>query len=517
MKTKFALLCLFLLAAALAASAAPVSPQPEFGGVLKATINSDPASLDPMLEGSESEQIPAGHIFETALATDREGNVHPCVCTVEMKDDGSVIILSVRDGLKFHNGAAVTVEDVKASTDRWLANVKFAKSHVGSKLKSLEIVDGKLVFTFDKPAPLALTAIATWDRGLYVLPKSVCEKYPDAKIENADLIGTGPYKFKDHQPDRFVVLEKFKDYLPFESDAAGLAAPKRGYVDELRFYPVSDKTARITGVQTGEYDIGIGVPSNMLAEMGKNPKLRVEIKELGIMPVAVFNFKTGPCSDVNLRNAILACLDMDELMMAAQGDESLYYLNPSVMPKSSRWWTDESLGKYNRVDLAKAKQYLAASSWKKGTPLVFITTKANDYFYKTALMIQQMVKPIGLEIDLQVYDNPTLQQYRNQPDKFDIFSGGLTAKVDPSLIAFMEEGWAGFYSSEKKDHYYNILTTESDFDTRYKAWVEMTKVLYEELPVITFGERTVAVVARSNVRNLFDTTEKYYWNTWIEK
>ena len=514
MKTKIALLLMLLLTAAgFSAWAAPSEPQ--FGGVLKVTINGDPASLDPMLEGSENEQIPAGHIFETALTTDREGDIHAGVCTYEVKDGGKIIELSVRDGVKFHDGSAVTVYDVEASAARWLSNVRFAKSHVGGQLKSFEVVEGKLVLTFDKPAPLALTAIATWDRGLYVLPKSICEKYSDAKIENADLVGTGPYKFKDHQADRFVILEKFQDYVPYDGGGSGLAAAKQGYADEIRFYPVSDKTARITGVQTGEYDVGIGVPSNMLAEMKKDSKLRIEIKELGIMPCAVFNFSTGPCSDVNLRNAILACLDMDELMMAAQGDESLYYLNPSIMPKSSRWWTEESLGKYDKVDLKKAGEYLAASSYKKGTPLVFITTKGNDYFYKTALVIQQMVKPIGIEIDLQVYDNATLQQYRNQPDKFDIFSAGLTAKVDPTLVAFMEEGWAGFYSSEKKAHYYNILTSESDFDVRYQAWVDMTKVLYEELPVISFGERTVAVVSRSHVHDLFDTTQKYYWNTWI--
>ncbi len=517
MKTKLALLIMVLISlAASAALAGPSPSEPRFGGVLRATINSNPASLDPVLEGGENEQIPAGHIFETALTTGLEGSVYAGVCTYEVKNGGKTIELTLRDGVKFHDGSTVSIDDVKASADRWLANVNFAKSHVGKKLERLETVDNKLIFTFKEPAPLALTAISTWDRGLYIVPKSICEKYPNSKIENDDLVGTGPYAFKDYQVGRFVLLEKFKEYVPYESGGSGLAEAKQGYVDTLYFYPVSDKTARITGVQTGEYDVGIGVPSNMLETMRKDPKLNLEIKELGIMPVVVFNFKQGPCSDVNLRNAILSCLDMDELMMAAQGDESLYYLNPSVMQKSSRWWTDESLGKYDKVDLEKAREYLKASSYD-GKPLVFITTKANDYFYKTALVIQQMVKPIGVEIDLQVYDNPTLQQYRNQPDKFDMFSGGLTAKVDPTLIAFMAEGWAGFYSSEKKSHFYKILTTESDFETRYKAWVEMTKVLYEELPVITFGERNVAVVSRSGVHNLFDTTEKYYWNTWVSE
>ena len=511
---KFRLALVFVLLFAATACAAPA--QPQYGGVLKATINSNPASLAPILEGAEQEQIPASHVFETMLTTDIEGNIFPGVCTYEVKDDGNTIEMTLRPGVKFHDGSGLTAEDLKASAERWLANVRFAKTHVGAKLKELAIKDDKLVFTFSAPAPLALTAIATWDRGLYVMPKRICEKYAGEKIENEDLIGTGPYRFTEYQSGRFVRLDKYKDYQPYETGGSGLAAAKRGYVDTLYFYPVSDKTARITGVQTGEYDVGIGVPSNMLDSMAKDPKLKVEIRELGIMPCAIFNFREGPCTDANLRNAIMACLDMEELMMAAQGDERLYHLNPSVLQKSSRWWTDESLGKYNNVDLDKAREYLKASSYD-GRPLRFITTKANDYFYKTAMVIQQMVKPIGIEIDIQVYDNPTLQQYRMQPDKFDIFSAGLGSKVDPTLIAFLEEGWAGFYKSERKDHYYNLLATETDFDTRYKTWVELTKVIYDELPVICFGERTVAVVCQNYVNDLFETTQKYYWNTWVNK
>lgn len=505
---------IFAMTAAMTSGEEAARQAPRFGGVLKATINSNPASFDPMLESGEYELIPASHIFETALNTGIEGEIYDGLCTYEVRDGGLTLELTLRDRLKFHDGASVTAADLEASAKRWLANVAFAKAAVGGKLAAMEVADNGLIFTFKEAAPLALTAIGAWNRGLYVLPKGVCEKYPDGKIEKDGLVGTGPYVFKDYQIDRFVLLEKFRDYVPYASEGKGLAAPKQGYADSIYFYVVSDKTARITGVQTGEYDVAIGVPFNMIGTMRSDPALAVDVKEMGIMAGLVFNFREGPCSDVNLRNAILACLDMDDLMKAAQGDPSLYYLNPSVMQRSSRWWTDESLGKYNRVDLEKAREYVKASSYD-GRPLVFITTKANDYFYKTALLVQQMVKAAGIEVDVQVYDNPTLRQFRARSDKFDMFSAGLTAKGDPTLLAFMGDGWPGFYSSEKKDRYMGIMTSKSDFQDRFNAWVEMTGVLYEELPVITFGERNVAVVRRNNIHNLFETTEKYYWNTWI--
>ena len=115
-----------------------------------------------------------------------------------------------------------------------------------------------------------------------------------------------------------------------------MAAPKMAYCDEIYFYPVSDKTARITGVQTGEYDIGIGIPSNMIADLSTDPNLVVEMRDLGIFACMIFNNQSGPCTDKNLRNAILACLDMNELMLAAQGSADLYRLNPCYMMTSSQ-------------------------------------------------------------------------------------------------------------------------------------------------------------------------------------
>lgn len=487
--------------------------EPVYGGELHATINSDPTTLDNMMAGSEPEQIPSFHIYETALSSDASGDIWPGVCNYTFED--GVLTLTVRDGVTFHDGSACTINDVYASLQRWMANVKAGQKQIGDKADSIEVSGDSLVLTFSKPVPLALQTIAAYDQGLVILPAAICEKYPDSAItDEADLIGTGPYKFVEHQADRYVLLERYDGYVPTENtDATGMAAPKMAYCDKLYFHPVNDKTTRITGVQTGEYDIGVGVPSNMIEAIKSDANLNLTYADLGIFAALIFNNQTGPCTDKNLRNAILACLDMDELMLAAQGDASLYRLNPCYMMTTSRWFVDESLGKYNNVDLDAAKKYLEASSYN-GETLTFITTKDNDYFYKTAIVVAQMVEQIGIKMDVQVYDNPTLKQYRNDPTKFDLFSAGMSAKDDPSQIAFMDETWAGFWSNSDKDTLLATMSETDDYDTRYAAWVEMSKLIYEEVPNITFGERISPIVSRSNVHDLFTTTQKYYWNTW---
>lgn len=489
------------------------SGEPVYGGVLRVTINTDATSLDAMMTSSEDNQVPATHIFETALASDAGGSVWPGVCDFTFEDN--VLTMTVRDGVTFHNGDPVTIDDVFASAERWTANVKAAQKQIVDKSNGFELQGDSIVVTFTEPAPLALQTIAQYDQGLYIMPRTICEKYPDSDInDDADLIGTGPYKFVEHKADQYVRVARYDGYVPsLNENATGFAAPKMAYCDEIYFYSVSDKTTRITGVQTDEYDIGVGVPSNMLAEMTSDPNLRVEFSDLGIMACMIFNNEKGPCTDKNLRNAILACLDMDEMMLAAQGDASLYRLNPSYMMTSSAWFTDESLGKYNARDLDKAKEYLEASSYA-GETLVFVTTNAYDYFYNTALMVKQMAGEIGINIDVQSYDNATLKEYRSDPDKFDMFSGGLTAKADPTQIAFMDDSWAGFWTNEDKTALLSEMSSTTDFDTRYAAWVNLQKLIYEEVPNITFGERINPIVCRANVHDIFKTTNKYYWNTW---
>ena len=53
------------------------------------------------------------------------------------------------------------------------------------------------------------------------------------------------------------------------------------------------------------------------------------------------------------------------------------------------------------------------------------------------------MRQIGINVVLQVLDNATLKQLRRDSNEYRFFSAGFTAKVAPSLIAFMDEGWPG--------------------------------------------------------------------------
>lgn len=490
--------------------------EPRYGGTLRVTINGDPGSLDIMMETSENSQIPASHIFETLLTADDAGNIHPGVCSYEQSEDGLAITLTLREGLNFHNGDPVTMEDVKATIDRWLANISFAKNALGNKLDGIEYTDTTATITLKEAAPLALQALASYDRGPYVMPKSILEAAGDSNITEAmGYIGTGPYQFTEWQADRHIKLTKYAGYKATGVEASGLAGSKMAYADEILVIPVKDKMTRITGVQTGSYDVGIGVPSNMVGQLSGDPDLTVSMADLGINPGMVFNCLEGPTTDVKLRQAILACLDMESLLLAAEGDENFYYQSPCFMPKASVFYNEAGLDKYQQYDTTAAKELLAQSSYN-GETLIYLTTKDYDYFYKTALLASDMMRQIGINVELTVVDNATLNDMRADPKQYSMFSCGLTPKSDPTQIAFIaSDNWAGGYASAgKAELVEKLLSTPGQAD-RVAQWQQLSQLLYEEVPVITFGERRNAIVTRSNVHNIFDGVKKYYWNTWI--
>lgn len=499
-------------------NAAPEEAKPDeskYGGRLNATISAEPSSLDIMLKTNSSEpaQIPGSHIFEKLLETDLQGNVHPMLCTFQTSEDGLTLTLTMRENVKFHNGDTMDIDDIKASIDRWLRNSSFAKKAVGDKLNSIEYPDEKtIVFHFKEVAPMALIALSAYDQGSYVMPKEILEAAGDDNV--SEYIGTGPYKFEEWLPDRHIKLVRFEDYQPYESDASGMAGTKHAYVDELYIIPVKDKMTRITGVQTGDYDIGFGVPANMYPQLAVDPNLKTVIQDLGIFASMVFNYKQGPTADVNFRKAVMKTLNMDDLMMAAQGSPDFYYLHPCWMPKASAYWNEVGSDIYNKPDLEEAKRLLALTDYA-GETLTFITTKDNDYFYKTALLVCDSIRKIGINVEMEVYDNATLQQLRADSTKYNIFSSGLSAKDDPTLIAFMGEGWPGEYSSERKSEIMLKMVSEPDPQKRMELWEEACAIIYDELPAISFGERRIGTVTTKKVENLFEGSRKFFWNIWV--
>ena len=129
--------------------------------VLRVVPHSGLKILDPIWTTAYISRNHGYMIYDTLFALDTAGNVQPqMVDTVSRSSDGLTVTLTLRDGLKWHDGAAVTASDTVASVKRWAS-----KDAMGQKMMtfvdSLDAADDKtMVFKLNTPTGLIELALA---------------------------------------------------------------------------------------------------------------------------------------------------------------------------------------------------------------------------------------------------------------------------------------------------------------------------------------------------------------------
>ena len=170
-----------------------------------------------------------------------------------LEDGGKTIVITLRQGVKFHNGKEMTADDVVASHEAlgriWRARqASDGERHLGEATGKYEVtLSSRAERRLEEPdRPRRRRA------GIY--PAEIASKAGNQPIEQKDYIGTGPYKFKEWRPNRYVELDRFDGYEPRSEQADGYAGARVANFDTIRFFPVPDVGTRVSGVQAGDYD-----------------------------------------------------------------------------------------------------------------------------------------------------------------------------------------------------------------------------------------------------------------------
>src|ERR1700694_4821081 len=154
-------------------------------------------------------------IFDTLAAEDAHFKIQPQMAEWKVSDDKLTYTFTLRDGLKWHDGAPVTAEDCVASLKRWGKN-----DNMGQKLMDfvagIEATDDKTItLKLKEPYGLVLESIGKPSSYVpFMMPKRMAETPAGQQIK--EQIGSGPFKFvqAEFQPGVKAVYEKNKDYVP---------------------------------------------------------------------------------------------------------------------------------------------------------------------------------------------------------------------------------------------------------------------------------------------------------------
>ena len=367
------------------------------------------------------------HIFETLLALDAKYQPVPHLIEGhDVLDGGRRYVLRLRKDVKFHNGKALGSADVVASLRRWGGMATTGKA----MWKNVEAVEAKGPATVEirlkERLAALLTALGRSTTPPSSIPEEVIKAAGDGQIK--EFIGTGPFRFVEHRPDRHIKLARFDGYVPRSEPASGLAGRAIAYLDELYFMPVPDYATRQAGIMTGEYAYIQQVKGDQYERIRSTPGVEpVVVKPYGWVTM-VLNTKQGVMADKRVRQAIQAALDIEPMMLAGMGHKDFYRLDPGLFFQEQVWHSKAGAALYNQRDKDKARRLLKEAGYG-GQPVRWIVTTEYEHHYKPALVGKAQLEEIGLKIDLQVSDWATVVQRRNKPELWDVFT---TAFVFPT-------------------------------------------------------------------------------------
>ncbi len=476
---------------------------PKKGGVLKVAVLGDPPTLDSHWTTANFVEIITQHIYESLYTLDQ--NYQPIPVLAEalpaVSADGLTYTIKLRQGIRFHNGKEMTSDDVVASLKRWGGYAVQAKA-MWASVEGVRAVDRSTVeIKLKEKSGIVLISLANANNFAAVYPKEIAEKYPTpAKV--TEYIGTGPFKFVEWKPDVHIRMVRYDDYKPRAEAANGYGGRRVAYVDEIRWIPMPDVATRVASLESGEVDFADDLQAVAYDRIKDNPKLRPLIVRPYAWAMAVFNKKEGLMTNVKLRQAVQAAVDIEPNMRAAVGNPLFYRLDSGLAFTEQKAWHSKAGGDaYNQRNKDKAKKLLQEAGYK-GEPIRFITTKEYEWMYNVALVTKQQLEEVGMTIDLQVVDWATLVQRRNNEKMYEIFT----------------TGWPGWTCDEAITSRMDAIRKEPDPKKRMALWEEVHRVFYERVPVIRYGDlfglrAMQAYVKGYNEKMAFPR----FYNVWLDK
>jgi peptide/nickel transport system substrate-binding protein len=504
---------LFILVLCMAVSPG-YAAEPRSGGTLRFATIGEPPSLDIQVVASDLVSTIAQHVFETLFTFDQSYDVVPLLAEdYTLTEDGTLYTIKLRQGVTFHNGKEMTSDDVVASLNRW-KDVSSRGKIAGGYITSITAPDKYTVcLKLKSPFSPLLSFLAFQNTAAAIYPKEIAEGAGVNPIN--EYIGTGPYMFKEWKPDVYIKIVKYPDYVARTEPANGFGGNRTGYLDEIRFIPVSEVATRIAGVQSGEYDFADQISTDQYDLLKDDKRVQcIIVKPYGFGEL-IFNKAKGLMSDVRLRQAALAALDMTPIMQAAFGAEEFYDIEGSFYPEDTIWYSTAGTGDYNQRNIDKAKKLMEEAGYA-GEPFRVLTSMQYDYLYKMSLVAADQWEKVGFNVELQVVDWATLVQRRANPDQYEVFVTSHGFVPDPSLITFLSSEYAGWWVDEVKEEALNEFNS-ADVESRTAAWGKVQELIYSQVPAIKTGDFFNLSIANNNFQGYVPSVWPALWRVWLDR
>jgi ABC-type transport system substrate-binding protein len=463
------------------------------GGILKIAAPANPSSLDPATGGSGADHVFLYPIFDTLVEWDYDTLApKPGLAKSWAYPDPQTLVLTLQEGVRFHDGTPLDAEAVKFNLDR---NRSDQRSNIRTELITVDSVDvtGPLEVTLKLKEPDTSLVLILSDRaGMMVSPTAV-QKLGENHDRNP--VGTGFVKFTSWSDGERVELTKNTDY--WKKD--------RPLVDGISFSIIPDSATRLRAVQSGQANATFHLDGRQLPIIQRTKSLQTVTGPTIYCYQLYLNMSRGPLQDVRVRQALNFAIDREALVRATlSGAGEPAYMN---LPRS-HWAFDEEVAKLYPYDPDRARALLKEAGYPNGVELD-MRGYSDQGSVQRQEFIQEQLSQVGFRGRFRTGTIPDMSAaYFGAEKGGDFLSSAFTGRPDPSqTYALMYDEGAYFNAGRVpppegfKEALLRSRST-SDIDERRQALSQVQRLVMEQALVVPLAFRNEIAVGDRKVQNL---------------
>lgn len=415
----------------------------------------------------------------------------------KLSDDAKSLKVKLRGDVKFHDGSALTTQDLKYTfLDRAVAGHQIDIATVWA-VEDVEILsDTEAVMKFKSPMPTAPQWLAF--QGSFIVSKAYVEKVGVEGLQ-ATAMGTGPYKVASYERESRVVFERNEDYWG-----------EKPSIRKLIFQFIHDPSARLAALMAGQVDLATELPVRDILRFQQGKDMVGLINPISRILILTVR-ADGVFADKNVRLAAHHAIDKAALSKAFFGGGAVPISVPTVpgMPGNP----SDFVFDYNPD---KAKELLAASGFSAENPVKLRLGTTNGLFpsdFDIARAVAQMWKSVGISAEIET--NTEAQWYElNASGKLQdaTLFGWDNGTGDPELfVGYLFNGNLPFatYREKTLTDKANELFGIANYEKRITAYTAFNREVVEEGAIIPLLQAVQTIGHRNGI------VMKPYGNGWI--
>ena len=421
---------------------------------LRIGLREDPDIMDPTLARTFVGRIVFAAICDKLFDINERLEIVPQLATGHVWDNPTTLRVTLRPGVKFHDGEPMDAEAVRYSLNRHLTmQGSFRRGEING-ITAVEVVDPLTVLIRLAEPSAAFLSQLTDRAGMVVSPRAA-----EAAGRNFGLrpICAGPYRFTERVAQDRIVVDRFADYW----NATAVTIPR------ITYQIITDSTVRLANLQSGALEMVQSVDPDDVAAVRRNNRLRLSISdELGYQSLTInigngARAQTPMGQDARVRAAFELALDRQVLNQVVY--EGMFNPTAQPVPPTNPLHVPGFLPEPRNLDRARALLREAGVR----TPLVVEMTVPNSPDLRQAAEVMQaMLREAGFELRINTMEFASSLQAAVRGD-FETYLLAWSGRVDPdgNSYTFIHSRGPqndGRYSNPEVDRLLDAARIETD-------------------------------------------------------